>query len=255
MPPTSPTRRRRSRRDRHRGYDWRAGVDRKHRRGASGYSIHVDGHEVDGHASAGGCASRQHPRLFTGVACNPSAPCSGEGAVVTMRASFCEDCGVDGSHAVNCPRFNRQPTAYDRAQEQLRTELRSYAAACANEVSRQVNGRVDALLNRFEAALRRIEQLERDNAILHDALVARGPCTQPRLDALELEVARLKGPQVERCDHSGIGRPGCEVCDPRDRITLIRSTDANGSPLPDEPPPRPGGSGATLYPPRPDEGT
>jgi hypothetical protein len=120
----------------------------------------------------------------------------------------CSHCGFHQSaHYGNCPRIAAavlqmsvpQPTAYERDQQALRADLKAAFAEI-------VTGR-----ERLDAALRRIE-------------------------ALELEVAKLKGPtRLSRCPVVG-----CTVAD-------CSGLHVIGGPFASSP--------ATAYPPLPDEGT
>jgi hypothetical protein len=126
---------------------------------------------------------------------------------VSQFVEECPDCGSMhiGVHMSNCPRIAAavaqmpvpQPTAYDRAQAELNQHLGSLAQM------------VTSLTLRLEASLRRIE-------------------------ALELEVAKLQGPAtttwIKWCKACGGAHRASESCRPRS-------------------------SPATAYPPLSDEGT
>lgn len=95
-------------------------------------------------------------------------------AYAKMReaAGLCSDCGGDRhAHMSNCPRIAAavaqmplpQPTAYDRDQQALRDRVDAIMRTCmACDKS---------IAMRLDAALRRIEQLERERAVIKPRMV------------------------------------------------------------------------------------
>lgn len=143
---------------------------------------------------------------------------------------LCSNCGcLGGAHFSQCAMVAQpvsqiplpKPTAYDQMMESMDERIRRVDSLRRDwelESERRIQAAFDSLKRkadrleraeaRLDAALHRIEQLERDYAMLGTALAMRGPCTQPRFEALEREVAKLTAwsrPPEQMCLSCGLG--------------------------------------------------
>lgn len=164
----------------------------------------------------------------------------------------CSDCGCSaGAHYTSCPRLANavaqmpvpQPTAYDRAQNELSQRIATLDTL-RRDWEKESEHRIELLRARLEElwevsnlTIVDVKKLrsESDDCLRQQLeLFKLGPrldAALRRIEALELEVARLQGPRFLPIDPEHERIVEAAIAGAKARSAVF---DANGSPLPDE---------------------